>query len=297
MTIDRSEAAAALSDIDDIVQRVRRSRIYRIASLMLMLWGPLTAVGYGVSWAWPGYAGYAWVAIHLVGLAGSFGIAARGRARDGTRSLSGRVLAAFVLFFAFGLLWSIGIVQFTPRQIGAFWPIYFMLVYTVAGLWFGTAFVVDRPRHHRADAGRLLLRRSVVRALDGARQRRRTAARRSLDAAELTMAELDDIIHQPLRLKIMAALNALPAAQGLDFAGLKKLTGATDGNLGAHIETLAKAGYVARRQGLRRQEAADHGDRHRGRSGRVRAARGDAAGDHRGVAMMAGRVAASAAPG
>jgi DNA-binding MarR family transcriptional regulator len=59
------------------------------------------------------------------------------------------------------------------------------------------------------------------------------------------MAELDDIIHQPLRLRIMAALNALPAAHGLEFAKLKKLTGATDGNLGAHIETLAKAGYVA----------------------------------------------------
>ena len=60
------------------------------------------------------------------------------------------------------------------------------------------------------------------------------------------MAELDDIIHQPLRLKIMAALNALPAAApGLEFSRLKKLTGATDGNLGAHIETLTKAGYVA----------------------------------------------------
>ena len=58
------------------------------------------------------------------------------------------------------------------------------------------------------------------------------------------MAELDDIIHQPLRLRIMAALNALPAGSGLDFSRLKKLTGATDGNLGAHIETLSKAGYV-----------------------------------------------------
>ena len=59
------------------------------------------------------------------------------------------------------------------------------------------------------------------------------------------MAGLDEIIHQPLRLRIMAALTALPDAQGLDFTRLKKLTGATDGNLGAHIETLAKAGYVA----------------------------------------------------
>ncbi|MBR1148763.1 transcriptional regulator [Bradyrhizobium sp. AUGA SZCCT0431] len=59
------------------------------------------------------------------------------------------------------------------------------------------------------------------------------------------MAGLDDIIHQPLRLRIMAALNALPPATGHEFAKLKKLTGATDGNLGAHIETLSKAGYVA----------------------------------------------------
>jgi DNA-binding MarR family transcriptional regulator len=59
------------------------------------------------------------------------------------------------------------------------------------------------------------------------------------------MTELDEIIHQPVRLRIMAALNALPAATGLEFSELKKLTGATDGNLGAHIETLAKAGYVS----------------------------------------------------
>ncbi len=59
------------------------------------------------------------------------------------------------------------------------------------------------------------------------------------------MSELNDIIHQPLRLKIMAALNALPKGKGLEFSHLKKLTGATDGNLGAHIETLAKANYVA----------------------------------------------------
>ena len=58
------------------------------------------------------------------------------------------------------------------------------------------------------------------------------------------MADLADIIRQPLRLKIMAALNALPGG-GLEFSRPTTRTGATDGNLGAHIETLAKAGYVA----------------------------------------------------
>ncbi len=59
------------------------------------------------------------------------------------------------------------------------------------------------------------------------------------------MGTANGIIHQPLRLRLMAALTALPEDGGsLDFSALKKLTGATDGNLGAHIETLERAGYV-----------------------------------------------------
>ena len=59
------------------------------------------------------------------------------------------------------------------------------------------------------------------------------------------MSAPDEIIHQPVRLRIMAALTALEAAdEGLDFTRLKALTGATDGNLGAHLDHLARAGYV-----------------------------------------------------
>jgi len=55
----------------------------------------------------------------------------------------------------------------------------------------------------------------------------------------------DEIIHQPIRLRVMAALTALdPGEDGLDFTRLKGMTGATDGNLGAHLDHLARAGYV-----------------------------------------------------
>ncbi len=55
----------------------------------------------------------------------------------------------------------------------------------------------------------------------------------------------DDVIHQPVRLRVMAALTSLASdEEGLDFAHLKSLTGATDGNLGAHLDHLARAGYV-----------------------------------------------------
>ena len=31
--------------------------------------------------------------------------------------------------------------HFGPRELGVFWPIYFMLFYIIAGLWVGHAFV------------------------------------------------------------------------------------------------------------------------------------------------------------
>src|SRR5262245_24857297 len=58
------------------------------------------------------------------------------------------------------------------------------------------------------------------------------------------MEELDEVIHQSMRLRIVAALNALPGEETLEFKELKSLLGATDGNLGAHITTLENAGYV-----------------------------------------------------
>ncbi len=58
------------------------------------------------------------------------------------------------------------------------------------------------------------------------------------------MEQPDAIIHQPVRLKIMAALKVLPGSDALEFVRLKSLVGATEGNLGAHITTLEEAGYA-----------------------------------------------------
>jgi FtsH-binding integral membrane protein len=128
MSIDRQEAASALSDIDAIVRRVRQSRIYNLASLMLILWGALVFVGYVASWLSPRNGGIVWIAIYVAGIAGSFMVSKYYRARDGVRTFDARMLAAFLLFVAFGIFCSSGLGHFTPRQLGTFWPIYFMMV-------------------------------------------------------------------------------------------------------------------------------------------------------------------------
>ena len=59
------------------------------------------------------------------------------------------------------------------------------------------------------------------------------------------MAGLNETIHQPVRLRIMAALVTLEAGSEVDFTYLRDLLDVTDGNLGAHLRKLEEAGYIA----------------------------------------------------
>jgi hypothetical protein len=140
-SIDAKEAASALSDIASIAHRVRQSTTYNLASLMLILWGVLVFAGNIAAFLWPRQVGYIWVAVNAVGFLGSCAIGAFESRRTKLRNFDLRAVAAFLLFFAFGILWSIGLGHFTPRQLGVFWATYFMMVYTIAGLWVGHAFV------------------------------------------------------------------------------------------------------------------------------------------------------------
>lgn len=56
--------------------------------------------------------------------------------------------------------------------------------------------------------------------------------------------DLNEIIHQPVRLRIMSALCILAEGERVDFSTLRNHLGVTDGNLGAHLRRLATARYV-----------------------------------------------------
>lgn len=139
--VDAREAARALSDIDDIVRRVRQSRTYEIASLMIILWGVLVLAGNLANYSWTRQGPAIWIGVNLVGMAGSLAIAVSYARRQGGMRIGVRVLAAFLMIFAFGILASSVLGRFGPREMATFWPIYSMLFYCIAGLWFGYAFL------------------------------------------------------------------------------------------------------------------------------------------------------------
>lgn len=58
------------------------------------------------------------------------------------------------------------------------------------------------------------------------------------------MAKLDRLIHQPVRLRIMAALVKLDAEARIGFTTLRDMLDLSDGNLSAHLRKLEEARYV-----------------------------------------------------
>lgn len=139
--IDSKQASEALAEIDDIVQRVKQSQLYELASTAALWWGVLVFAGNVVTWLWPLYAVYAWPAVDILGVGGLVAFRLLSPPHVHGAAFDIRLVLVFVLFFAFGYVCTNVLGHFGPRALGAFWPIYFMLFYMLAGLWFGYAFV------------------------------------------------------------------------------------------------------------------------------------------------------------
>ena len=176
--------------------------------------------------------------------ADSFHAAARSRREAGRRGRSRARRVRAVLRLRLCLVRR-GSATSTAAAMAVFWHTLFLFGYCLAGLWFGVGFLAIGLSLTALILLVYLFAGPVFWPLIALVTRLRLHPLRLLDAAGLMMNAPDEIIHQPVRLRVMAALTAPGCdAEGLDFTQLKRLTGATDGNLGAHLDHLARAGYV-----------------------------------------------------
>ena len=75
-----------------------------------------------------------------------------------------------------------------------------------------------------------------------ARAARAPGGKRSRGTPAAPPVSVDRLIHEPLRLGIVSAR---AASARLTFGDLKRMLGASDGNLSVHARKLEEAGYVA----------------------------------------------------
>ena len=147
--------------------------------------------------------------------------------------------------YGFAVLWLI-VFRFTLLQTGLFWVTIVMFGSIVAGIWLSQAMSVGLyvgitlvtvlgyflfPHYFwvwtAVFAGLPLVGMGIYYL-----------------RKELLMATLNEVIHQPARLRIMAVLAGFAPEIQVTFNYLKDALDLTDGNLGAHLHKLEEAGYV-----------------------------------------------------
>ena len=138
MTISREEAGEQLAEIDGIVERVKQSRIYRVAGEIIILWGVVELARFAFFSFARQLAASWWMLTDAVGIV--LTLVMLYRARLTNKAMLLRVVAAFALFYAFGWIWSDLLGGFAARQQATFWPTLFLFGYALAGLWFGAGF-------------------------------------------------------------------------------------------------------------------------------------------------------------
>jgi hypothetical protein len=142
MSFDRRQASADLAAIDDVVGRVKQSRIYRVSGDIAILWGVAQFVQWGVAAASLANAGWSWIVVDAAGVALTAALLWRALPAPAGGVGASRTLAAFALFYGFGFLWSRLIGHFAGQEATVFWHTLFLFGYCLAGLWFGLGFLV-----------------------------------------------------------------------------------------------------------------------------------------------------------
>jgi hypothetical protein len=137
IAISPDEAGEMLAEVETVIARVKQSRVYPTASIIMVFWGVLDLVGNLFALATGRWTGYMWIAFD------AFGVLATAlmltRLRRGS-SFDWRFIGAAALFFGFGLVWSLVLAGMRARELNAFWPTLFLFGYALAGLRFGRLF-------------------------------------------------------------------------------------------------------------------------------------------------------------
>ena len=68
------------------------------------------------------------------------------------------------------------------------------------------------------------------------------------ELADRLRSPLDPVLSDATRLRVLAALRALPRGGAMSFTTLRKILDLTDGNLGLHLRILSDAAFVDKRE-------------------------------------------------
>ena len=177
MNISSTEAEEALSAIQAMVQKTRRTISSSGAYLFLVVWGVIWLLGFSGSQFLPSHiAGYAWMILDILGgiISAVLGIRMGRGVRRSSPTITGKRIAAFwLLLFLFCLAAVAVSLPADGKQLSMYIILFVMVGWIAMGLLLSFASIWPGLVNHRPGTGRLLPFARHLLFVDGRPGRRR----------------------------------------------------------------------------------------------------------------------------
>jgi hypothetical protein len=144
MGISRTEAASALTDIEQTTGRSYELRGYRIAGPIFIAWGVIWVIGYLAMGLYPQSGSLVWIPLDLVGFVLSALLARRGKAAHPAAADRGTGWRSFALAMAVTAFLGVTFTLFkaTSPEVYLVYPgLICGLIYSAIGIWRMTRYV------------------------------------------------------------------------------------------------------------------------------------------------------------
>jgi hypothetical protein len=141
MTLSSEQAAQALHDVENVLNRSGELYRYQRTAPMLMLWGVIWLIGFALTDFYPRYANSVWIVLDVVGTVGCFLLGRRGH-DEASRKDKWRWLISIGSIFAFYFATLVILQPATGQQSAALIALLVALIYVLCGVWRGTRLAV-----------------------------------------------------------------------------------------------------------------------------------------------------------
>lgn len=141
MTLSTEQASQVLREVDAVSHRSGQLYRYQRFAPMLLLWGVIWLIGFGMTNFFPAHASWLWIALDVIGIAGCMFLGGKGK-QEASSSSGWRWLASIAAILVFYVV-ILNIFQpVSGQQSAVVIALLVALFYVLSGVWIGARLTI-----------------------------------------------------------------------------------------------------------------------------------------------------------
>jgi hypothetical protein len=141
MPLSSEQASQVLREVEAVSHRSGQLYRYQRFAPMLVLWGVIWLIGFGMTNFFPARASWLWIALDVIGVAGCIYLGGKGK-QEPSNSGAWRWLASIAAIVAFYIAILSIFQPFSGRQSAVLITLLVALFYVLSGVWIGARLTI-----------------------------------------------------------------------------------------------------------------------------------------------------------